>query len=71
VSRREAEGEVDEEIAFHLEMRAAELVRQGLRPDQARQEARRRFGGVHPGAAGGQRRLSHPATSDVDRDRWH
>lgn len=36
--------EVDEEIRFHLEMRIAELVRAGMTPAQAREEALRRFG---------------------------
>lgn len=37
-------GEVDDEIAFHIEMRARELEAQGLTPDVALAEARRRFG---------------------------
>jgi hypothetical protein len=36
--------EVDAEVAFHLEMRAAELVARGMTPEAARAEARRRFG---------------------------
>ena len=36
--------EVDEEIAFHLAMRARELVEQGMGEDEAREEALRRFG---------------------------
>jgi predicted permease len=39
--------EVADEVAFHLEMRAAELVERGLPPDAARAEARRRFGDTH------------------------
>ncbi len=38
--------EVDAELRFHLEMRAGELERQGLAPEAARAEARRRFGDV-------------------------
>jgi len=38
--------EVDEEIRFHLEARISELVRQGLSPTQAREEAMRLFGDV-------------------------
>ncbi|HEY9450939.1 MAG TPA: permease prefix domain 1-containing protein, partial [Gemmatimonadaceae bacterium] len=38
------EQEVDAEIEFHLEMRAAELVARGMTPEAARAEARRRFG---------------------------
>jgi putative ABC transport system permease protein len=39
-----AEQELDEEIRLHLEMRAEQLERQGLPPEAAREEARRRFG---------------------------
>ena len=42
--RREIEVEIDEEIAFHLEMRRRELIAQGLPPSEAWEEARRRFG---------------------------
>jgi putative ABC transport system permease protein len=43
-NRREIRFEVDEEIAFHLEMRWRELIAQGLSPAAAWDEARRRFG---------------------------
>jgi len=36
--------EVDEELAFHIEMRTRELVDRGLDADAARREAERRFG---------------------------
>src|SRR5437762_1030440 len=36
--------EVDEEIAFHVEMRTRELVARGMPPDAARREAERRLG---------------------------
>jgi len=38
--------DVDAELAFHLEMTAAELEARGLPPNDARAEARRRFGDV-------------------------
>ena len=38
--------EVDEEIAFHVEMRTRELVARGMPPDAARREAERRLGGA-------------------------
>lgn len=38
------EQELDEEMSFHLEMAAEKLERQGLSPDEARRQARRRFG---------------------------
>jgi predicted permease len=36
--------EIDEELRFHVEMRAEENVRRGMRPEEARREAERRFG---------------------------
>jgi putative ABC transport system permease protein len=40
----EPKGDVDTELAFHVEMRARELVEQGVPPDRARALALRRFG---------------------------
>jgi len=40
------EQDVDDEIAFHLEMRTRELVADGLEPAAAREEAARCFGAV-------------------------
>lgn len=42
----EIRGDVDEEIAFHLDMRTRELMREGLGPEEARVEALREFGDV-------------------------
>lgn len=39
--------DVDDEFAFHLEMRIEELRAQGLSPKQARDEALRGFGDIH------------------------
>src|ERR687885_1005128 len=36
--------EIDEEMRFHIEMRAEENVRAGMTPEEARREAERRFG---------------------------
>jgi predicted permease len=41
---RHVETAVDEEFAFHLDLRARELVGRGWAPDAARHEARRQFG---------------------------
>jgi putative ABC transport system permease protein len=41
---RRAAAAVEEEFAFHLDMRTSELVAQGWEPDAARSEARRQFG---------------------------
>jgi predicted permease len=54
------EREVDAEIEFHLEMRAAELVARGMTPEAARAEARRRFGDTREWSI---------AMSAIDRER--
>ena len=41
---RRIDAEMDQEIDAHLEMRVADLVRAGMSPDEARAEAKRRFG---------------------------
>jgi len=41
---RRAGAAVEEEFAFHLDMRASELIAQGWQPEAARSEARRQFG---------------------------
>jgi predicted permease len=46
LGRPTIEAEVNDEVAFHLEMRVAELVARGMTPDAARDEAERRFGNV-------------------------
>src|SRR5919112_6849191 len=38
--------EIDEEMRFHVDMRAEENVRRGMAPGEARREAERRFGGL-------------------------
>jgi predicted permease len=42
--RPRIEADVEDEVAFHLEMRVAELVARGSTPEAARAEAHRRFG---------------------------
>ena len=51
--------DVDDEIAFHLEMRVAELTARGMSPDEARADALRRFG---------DRERWSNAMTDVDRE---
>ncbi|HET7551931.1 MAG TPA: ABC transporter permease [Gemmatimonadaceae bacterium] len=60
LGRPPIEQEVDAEIDFHLEMRAAELVERGMAPEAALAEARRRFGDTHEWGM---------AMSEVDRER--
>jgi predicted permease len=40
------EADVDDELAFHLEMRAREKVKQGIPPSEAQRLARQRFGDI-------------------------
>ena len=49
-SRHEIRRDVDDEFAFHLDMRTTDLVREGLREDEARAQALREFGDRHEGA---------------------
>ena len=44
--RARMERELDAELRFHLDMQAAEYVRQGMSPERARAAARRLFGGI-------------------------
>jgi putative ABC transport system permease protein len=44
--RSDIAADVDEELEFHLEMRASEFEARGLAPDAARRAARERFGDV-------------------------
>src|SRR5690349_8375058 len=42
--RRPVQADVDDEFAFHLDLRTRELVERGWPPESARQEALRQFG---------------------------
>jgi len=44
--RREVEGGLEEEIAFHIEQQIEKNLRQGMAPEAARRDALLRFGGV-------------------------
>ena len=44
--RRRLEGELDEELAFHIEMRKRKFVEQGMSPEEATRAARLHFGNV-------------------------
>jgi len=46
VAKDRMERELDEEVAFHLQMEADRRVREGLSPEEARRAARLAFGGV-------------------------
>ena len=45
-SVRNASREVDDELAFHIEMRTRELIAEGVEPDAARRRAIAHFGDV-------------------------
>src|SRR5262249_47777934 len=44
--RQRAEEELNEELSNHLEALTTQLVEQGLSPEEARQQAKRQFGGI-------------------------
>ena len=48
ILRPRARAEVDDEIAFHIQMRTTELIEQGVDPVRAREMAEQRFGPVPP-----------------------
>ncbi len=45
-SKRRLDARLDEEVQCHLEMLIEENIRRGMRPEEARREARRAFGGA-------------------------
>jgi predicted permease len=44
--RRRLEADMDEEVRFHIEARAADLTREGTPPQEAMRQARLEFGGI-------------------------
>jgi len=46
LSPGKVERELDDELRFHIEMESEENLRRGMRPEDARREAYRRFGGL-------------------------
>jgi predicted permease len=48
ILRPRVSAEVDDEIAFHIQMRTTELIEQGVDPARAREMAEARFGPVSP-----------------------
>jgi putative ABC transport system permease protein len=48
IIRPNARAEAGDEIAFHIQMRTAELIEQGVDPERAREMAEARFGPVPP-----------------------
>jgi predicted permease len=46
LGRRHLEQDMDEEVRFHIDARTADLIREGLAPDEAMRQARLEFGAV-------------------------
>ena len=46
VSKGDLERDLEDELAFHLQMETAEFIRRGMTPEEARSAALRSFGGV-------------------------
>jgi predicted permease len=66
--RRRLERDLDEEIGSHLEMQIEENVRQGMSPEEARQAALRKFGGIAHVKEVYRDRLSLPAVETAFQD---
>ncbi|HWH50453.1 MAG TPA: ABC transporter permease, partial [Gemmatimonadaceae bacterium] len=65
-TRRTMQRDADEEIRIHLELRAKQLIGEGMSPQAARVEAERRFGAVDD-----ERRLSRASAKRQERRlRW-
>ncbi|MBK8649409.1 MAG: ABC transporter permease [Gemmatimonadetes bacterium] len=64
------EADVEDEIAFHLEMRERELVALGMDPASAKDEARRRFGDRARVQAQMQRMEREQSRADTRRAGW-
>jgi hypothetical protein len=45
--RNDSDGDMQAEFAHHMELRARDLVRSGLSPEDARRQARVEFGGTY------------------------
>ena len=73
--RRYVQADVDDELRFHLDMRAEELVRAGLTVADARAQALREFGDVREAreelAAIDRRRTGRRDRADWWSDLWH
>jgi predicted permease len=72
---RRVQTDVDEELRFHLDMRAEELMRRGLHPAAAREQALREFGDVREArnelAAIDRRRAARRDRAEWWSDLWH
>ncbi len=69
ITRRDIDREVDEEVAFHLEMRVRELIRKGMTLDEARAEALRGFGDLER-TKSDLRRLGAGREAAMRRSQW-
>ena len=67
--RRNPADEIDDELAFHLEMRTQEYLAAGLPPERAREEARRRLGDLDT-ARRDCRRIAARRSLRVRRREW-
>src|SRR5262245_43256701 len=68
IFKRRLERDLQEEIRSHLEMQIEENVRQGMTPEEARQSASRKFGGVVQVKEAYRDRLSLPAVETAFQD---
>jgi predicted permease len=70
-SKPDAKRDVDDEVAFHLEMRTRELIEKGMSPDEARREAAASFGDVQTIRSDLTRQRVSRNDERERRDWWH
>jgi predicted permease len=70
-SKPDAKRDVDDEVAFHLEMRTRELIAQGMSPDEARRAAAATFGDVQAIRSDLTRQRASRNEERARRDWWH
>lgn len=69
IGRPGVDREVDEEVAFHVEMRVRELIRKGMSPEEARAEALSGFGDLER-TKSNLRRLGEGREAAMRRRQW-
>jgi predicted permease len=65
------DAQLDDEVCAHLDLLAADYVRRGMTPQEARLAARRAFGGVEPMKEAYRHRRGLPWVEDTARDVRH
>jgi len=70
-TKPDAKRDVDDEVAFHLEMRTREFIEQGMSPDEARRKAAASFGDVQAIRSDLRQERASRNEEIERRDWWH